>query len=141
MANREKMFQVIVIGGMSLIAPLAAQACGGATAPVLPGDEIDSGSRADTGTRPIGQDAGTFDTGFPQEGPARFDSGFPSELGPPPAFDSGFPVEGPALMDSGFPQDGPAQIDSGFPQEGPVAPDASFPNETATVFDSGKNEQ
>jgi hypothetical protein len=108
MANVERMFQVIVLGGIALV-PVASSAtgCGGAVSPAT-----DAGSHGDSG-------GGSVDSGFPQEGrPPVVDSGVPHEA----AVDSGFPQETAVAVDSGngdtaFPQEGPAQVDSGFPQE------------------------
>ncbi len=99
MPNVDRMFQVIVLGGIAL-ATVQVAACGGS---------VDSPTDA-------GSDA------FPQEGPAPLtDSGtdaFPQE-GPIVLVDSGsidagsdaFPQEGPAPLDSG------SSLDGGFPQE------------------------
>ena len=117
MPNVDRMYQVIVLGGIALAAVPSSWAvvgCGGAVA------------------GPLAKEMG--DSGFPQEGPAVLDSGADTFV----AFDSGFPQETAQLIDAGvadtgvdvFPQEGPAMIDSGFF-------DSGFPQETAQLFDSG----
>ena len=145
MANVERMFQVIVLGGMALSTiPISTSiaGCGGATAEPTRG--------ADSGFPQEGKvesDSGGRDTGFPQEGvdAAGFDSNFPQE--PATAVDSGFPQEGlvdSGGLDSGFPQeadpaDSGLHADSGFPHEGPDTGslDSGFPQETTVARDSG----
>lgn len=134
MANVERMFQVIVLGGMALVAvpiPTLVAGCGGSIA------------KPDSAQPDAGHDTGSF----PQEGPPSFDSGaFPQETAT--QIDSGtFPQEGLVVpVDSGFPQEGvdASGFDSGFPQEGPAmidsgTMDGSFPQETAVPFDSGQD--
>jgi len=98
MPSSDRMFHVIVAGGIALVAlpTAAATGCGGAVSSTATGD--DGGSQHDAAYR----DA------FPQEG---FDA-FPQE-GPPPPPDSG-------SVDAGG--DGSSQLDAGFdvfPHEGP----------------------
>jgi hypothetical protein len=119
MANIDRAFRVIVLGGIAL-AGIPAAACGGS----------EEGS----------SDAGSF----PQEGPAPLDANFPEEGAQ--LYDA-FPSETATFIDGGvdaqnfadgFPQEGPAMIDSGSPDSDVT--DATgvtdgFPQETAQGFD------
>jgi hypothetical protein len=105
MANVDRAFRVIVLGGIALAA-VPAGACGGTTA-----SSSDAGSGADAA-----------DSGFPQEGPAYVDSSFPMETAQ--FIDTGiepdaFPTEGPAMIiDSGTADAGGGDGgEAGFPQE------------------------
>ena len=120
MATTDRMFQVIVLGGIALASvPLGSSVvgCGGAVT------------------------SSSADAAFPTEGPAPEPDAFPTE-GPPPYSPDAFPQETATFIDSG--------IDSGigrdatpdaFPQEGPAMIDAgtqdAFPQETAQLIDSG----
>jgi hypothetical protein len=88
----DRMFHVIVAGGIALVAlPSAAAAgCGGAVSTTS-----DGGSPGD---------------GFPAEGPAQFDA-FPQETAPPP-LEAGADAKADAIADAGFDADA-------FPHEGP----------------------
>jgi hypothetical protein len=121
MKSGDRMFRVLVLGGIALTA------CGGATASTSSG--TDSGTGADSGG---GKDSGPGQDGFPQEGPAQVDA-FPSEtaqqidssVGVDAGNDTGpdgFPTEGPAMIDSGFVDTGAADVGSDVP---------CFPVETA----------
>lgn len=118
MAGVDKMFRVIVAGGIALSAS-------------APGLVVGCGGSAST---PAAHDGGGSDA-FPVEGPVARDA----------SGNDAFPQETAQALD-GFPQEGPdvhvadAGLD-GFPQEGPVAVDASsggdggfdgFPMETAS---------
>jgi hypothetical protein len=87
------MFNVIVAGGIALVAlaPGAAAGCGRTTASTT-------------------NDAGGAHDGFPAEGPAQMDA-FPQE-GPPPLPESGVDASAEAGFDA-FPQEGP-NIEAGF---------------------------
>jgi hypothetical protein len=142
MANADRMFQVIVVGGFALAAPLVGTVAGCGSSSSFPNEgpaddagHLDSsfphegaetGGARDTGFPVEGFDAGSRDTGFPVEGlpvpESGVDTGFPAE-GPPPPADSG--------ADTGFPGEGPQRLDSGFPQEGP---------DTGGPADSGREE-
>jgi hypothetical protein len=107
MANVDRAFRVIVLGGIALAA-VPAGACGGTTA-----------SSKDAGA---GVDAAT-DTGFPQEG-IYYPDAFPSETAE--QIDSSFPTEGPAMIiDSGTGDAGTGDASGfdGFPQETAQAAD------------------
>jgi hypothetical protein len=87
MANADRMFQVIVLGGIALATPLVGTIAGcGSSSSSFPAE----------GPRDAGrQDAQTQDTGFPVEGQAAFDSGPRGDAAKDSASaDSGFPVEG-----------------------------------------------
>jgi len=99
---RDRMFNVLVLGGIALV---GASACGG--------------------TVSAHADAGSQDSGFPSELPvqvdaAGIDSGFPSELGmmigPDAGLDTGFPSELPVVPDTGITGDA-AGDGPGFPAE------------------------
>jgi hypothetical protein len=99
MPPTDRMFHVIVAGGIALVAvpTAAATGCGGAV----------STSAGDAGSHP---DA------FPVEGPAYYDA-FPQE-GPPPPFDAGLDADASQVLDAGsdidaFPHEGP-NIEAGF---------------------------
>jgi hypothetical protein len=90
MKSSDRMFRVVVLGGIALTA------CGGAV------------------TTGASSDAGTGDDAFPQEGPLLVDAS-PMDTAPPP-YDA-FPREGPDVgpqPEAGY----DAGVDS-FPQEGP----------------------
>jgi hypothetical protein len=116
MANVDRAFRVIVLGGIALVA-VPTGACGGQTK----SSAADAGSGADASFPDEGI-APAPDSGFPQEGPYDPD-GFPSETAQ--IIDSGFapdsfPTEGPAMIiDSGS---GDAGVDA-FPQETAQAAD------------------
>jgi hypothetical protein len=125
MPNVDRMYQVIVLGGIALAtvpASWSVAGCGGAVEGPLAKDMGDAGAA---------NDAGSSDA-FPHEGRAVADAGADTFV----AFDSGFPQETAQIIDSGpfdtgvdaFPQEGPAMIDSGFPQE------------TAQIIDSGSTD-
>jgi hypothetical protein len=121
MANVDRMFQVIVLGGMALAAAPAASGfalgCGGAVATPPTPESQDSGFPVE-GAQVIDSGAGV-DTGFPQETAQALDSGTFADTGV-----DAFPQEGPPqLLDSG------SLLDTGFPQE------------TAQAIDSGHNDQ
>jgi hypothetical protein len=115
MKSPDRMFRVLVLGGIALAATSAElQACGGSVA-----TNASDGGAPDTST----------DTNFPVEGPAFIDSGyvdtsFPQETGQ--QIDA-FPTEGPAmLLDSGTTPE--SSTDSGSAFDG-------FPQETAQAAD------
>src|SRR6185369_1384262 len=93
-----RLFQIIVLGGIGLV---AAEACGSTV-------ETQDNAAAGVG----GSGGNPTGGGFPQEGPASSTSGGTG----------GFPQEGPVQLDAGFDVD-PADADpdaaDGFPQEGP----------------------
>jgi hypothetical protein len=139
MANADRMFRVIVLGGIALAATAAASTvgCGGAVS-----SSSDGGPTSDAFPFEGAMDA------FPQETAQQVDA-FPQETAPPPLVDSGadagfdaFPQEGPAFIDSGvdaFPQEGPPPLfDSGVVDAtGSDAPGLAdgFPQETAQRID------
>src|SRR5262245_54293263 len=93
-----RLFQIIVLGGIGLV---AAEACG---------STVETQGNAASGVGGAGGAGGSGGTGagdvggFPQEGPA---SGTTSSgMG-------GFPQEGPIMFDAGF---DPPDADAGFPQ-------------------------
>ena len=115
MKSADRMFRVLVLGGVALTA------CGGAVT-----------------TPSSGDDSGTTQDGFPTEGPAQVDA-FPSETAQQV---DAFPSEGPAYVDTGvdavvdasadadaFPMEGPPPLDSGSTDA--VADAPCFPQETA----------
>ncbi|HEX8795796.1 MAG TPA: hypothetical protein VF765_32825 [Polyangiaceae bacterium] len=111
MKSGDRMFRVLVLGGIALTA------CGGAT--TTPGNGTDSGS-----------------DGFPQEGPAQVDA-FPSETAQQVDAFVPFDAGQDAGQDTGsdvFPTEGPAMIDSGSTDVGQDVP--CFPAETA-LADAG----
>jgi hypothetical protein len=125
MPTVDRMFRVIVAGGIALTAttPAVVAGCGGSVTTT----PSDAGHGADT---------------FPVEGPAQLDA-FPQETAQP--LDA-FPQETGQPLDA-FPQEGPdvgVKADAGgdedvFPQEGPNleagsvdASEAGFPQETAS---------
>jgi hypothetical protein len=96
--NKDRMFHVLVVGGMTLVGTTVPAACGG-----------------DSSTT-TSQDAGQ-DTGFPSELPAFVDAGVHDAT-------SDFPSELPVFVDSGvdasikdapeeFPSELPVQVDAG----------------------------
>jgi hypothetical protein len=100
MKSADRMFRVLVLGGIALTA------CGGTTVT----SSADSGTPAD---------------GFPQEGPQQVDA-FPTETAQQV---DAFPAETAQQVDA-FPMEGPAFIDAGqdapcFPQETALPSDAS----------------
>jgi hypothetical protein len=113
MKSPDRMFRVVVLGGIALTA------CGGA---------VTTGASSDAGT---GSDA------FPQEGPP-FADAFPMETAQ--QVDAFFPTEGPdaSISDTGSEAGYDAGVDS-FPQEGPPPlPEASTSDgatDDATVED------
>jgi hypothetical protein len=108
MANIDRAFRVIVLGGIAL-AGIPATACGGSE-----GGSSDAGSFPDEGE--------VFDAGGPEEG---LRDAFPSETATfiDASFDASadaFPQEGPAMIDSGPPDSDVSDatgITDGFPQE------------------------
>jgi hypothetical protein len=121
MANIDRAFRVIVLGGIAL-ATIPATACGGTEE-----GSSDAGSSRDEGA--------PGDSNFPEEG-AYFDA-FPSETAQ--FVDAGFDAatDGSAFID-GFPQEGPAMLDSSVPDSN--ISDATgiadgFPQETAQLVD------
>jgi hypothetical protein len=126
MRQFEKMFRVIVAGGIALATPATTSelvGCGGTTASV-PGD---------------GDGGGAGGGGFPAEGPVAGGGGGGGGGG-------GFPQEGAGgggdPYDANFPQEGPAVFpDAGVDAEPLDAADAAdapcFPQETALPLDSG----
>jgi hypothetical protein len=115
MANVDRAFRVIVLGGIAL-ASVPAGACGGSIAASNDAGASDSGSFPDEGCN--------CDTGFPQEGA-----------------DTGFPTETAMFVDTGiepdaFPTEGPAMIlDSGMAEAAVDGGEAGFPQETAQAGD------
>jgi len=107
MKSADRMFRVLVLGGIALTA------CGGATT-TSPSGGNDSGSE-----------------GFPQEGPAQVDA-FPSETAQ--QVDAYLPDAGQDTGPDVFPTEGPAMIDSGATDVSPDVP--CFPAETA-LADAG----
>jgi hypothetical protein len=119
MNHAEKMFHVIVLGGIALAAPLATMgvtACGGSVTEVGDGD----------GGTPFPQE-----TASPMDASARRDGATP--------LPDAFPAETATQIDAT-----PPGFDA-FPQEGPPPPppppdagsDGCFPAETALPLDSG----
>ena len=100
MATRDRLFHVVVLGGLALVAD---QACGGAT--------TDIGNQQ--------RDGGTDAESFPSELPVFVDSGDGSS-----SSSSGFPSELPVFVDAGVPnQDAGNDAGRGFPSELPVRVD------------------
>jgi len=107
MKSADRMFRVLVLGGIALTA------CGGATVT----SSADSGAPAD---------------GFPQEGPQQVDA-FPMETAQQV---DAFPAETAQQVDA-FPMEGPAFIDAGQDATQDAGQDAPcFPQETALPSDA-----
>jgi hypothetical protein len=131
---RDRMFHVLVLGGIGLVAP----ACGGAISPALPRN--DAATDAFPSEGPAHIDAGSsldahssFDA-FPSETAERLDA-FPAETDSIP---DAFPTEGLVPPDA-FPTEGPAQIDASPPppMDAGAPEDAGcFPEETAFISDA-----
>ena len=102
---RDRMFNVLVLGGIALV---GAGACGGTVSAHADAGSQDSGFPSEL---PVQVDAAAFDSGFPSElggmiGDAGIDTGFPSELPvvvPPDAAAGDAAVGDAAGDDSGFP--------------------------------------
>jgi hypothetical protein len=120
MSTVDRMFRVIVAGGVALTA-------------ALPGVVVGCGGSIGNVSGDAGGDHDRAADAFPQEGPAQFDA-FPQETGQ--QIDA-FPQEGFVEPDA-FPQEGPAQLDAGLDADTGDAgadaaadADAGFPFETA----------
>jgi hypothetical protein len=128
-----RMYQVIVIGGVALVGPV----CGGTVTVANQGTTTggQGGFPDETGAPAMTTSGG----GFPQEGfmPPSSSSGFPTE-GPASSSSSGFPNEtdgvggAPPLMDGGSdatPFDAPSDAPTCFPPEETAfqCPDGSVP--------------
>jgi hypothetical protein len=101
---RDRMFHVIVLGGMGLVA------CGGS---VASNDHVSTDAQADA---------------FPSEGTVMIDGGFIDAGDARPPSDGSsivdvFPAEGPAILDAFTPKDASAVLDA-FPEEGTAPQDA-----------------
>ena len=111
MAN-DRMFQVIVVGGIGLASAaamsVAVTACGGDTFP-------------SEGARPYYNDASS--------------DGFPAELGAP-APDGGGSRDAAAEADA-FPQEGPVMVDAGIDARDAAAEADAFPQEGPIMLDGG----
>jgi len=113
MANVDRAFRVIVLGGIAL-AGIPATACGGSEG----GSSDAGGGSSDTGP----DEGAVVDAGGPEEG---LRDAFPSETATfiDASFDSApdaFPQEGPAMIDSGRPDSDVSDatgLTDGFPQE------------------------
>jgi hypothetical protein len=109
----DRMFHVIVLGGMGLVA------CGGS---VASNDGVLTDAKADS---------------FPSEGTVTIDGGFidAGDARPPsdgPSIVDVFPAEGPAFLDAFTPSDGPAVLDA-FPEEGTAPEDARVTDASSSV--------
>ena len=121
----DRMFHVLVLGGIALVAPTPG--CGSRT-------DLALGGGADAGAVPVDAHVAPVQDAFPSELPGTIPDAFPSELATPivdatadvrvDAFPSELPTRIPdAAVDVGFPSELPAFPDASHPK------DAGFPSE------------
>jgi hypothetical protein len=161
MADVDRMYRVIVVGGFALAAtaPAVAGGCGGTVAPST-GFPIEGAQATDAAGGSVDAfptETATQIDAFPQEGPPYLDAGSDAARIGDATSEDAFPQEGPPYLDAGFdavriidatsedafPHEGPnldaghVVIDAGHADTGSSVADASpdgpgFPSETAS---------